>query len=130
MKYVAVAAVDLLAAGSHGYLALLRIIEAIFTRLQIPFAPGRNDLQMRSQRLVCMFKAHLVVAFSSTAVGNGGGSFAQRNLHLMFGDDWTRQRSAQQVLMLVHGPCHDGGEDVAGEELLAHIFHDDLGSAV
>ncbi len=79
---VAIAAVDLLAAGGHGNAALLGIVEAVFARLQIPLAPRRDHLQLRSQRLVGQFEAHLIVALAGAAVRHRSRALAQRHFHL------------------------------------------------
>src|SRR5881227_201648 len=99
---VAVAAVNLLPAGSYGDAALLGVIQAIFAGFQRPFAPGSNHLQFRRQRLKGMFKAYLVVALASASVGHSRGVFLERHFHLILGDHWTRQRRAQQILMFVY----------------------------
>ena len=80
VQQVAVAAVDLLAALRHRNAVRLGIFEAVFARLQRPLAPRHNDLQLRSQRLVGVLEAHLVVALAGAAVRDGGRAFLQRAL--------------------------------------------------
>ncbi len=48
---IAVAAVNFLPAGFDGNSPLLRVVETIFARLQIPLPPWRDDFQLRSQGL-------------------------------------------------------------------------------
>ncbi len=129
VQQVAVAAVDLLAALRHRNAMRLGILQAIFARLQRPLAPRHDDLQLRSQRLVGVLEAHLVVALAGAAVRDGGGAFLQRALHLVLGDDRPRQRGAQQVLVLVHRARLDRREDVVGQELLPQVFDDDFARA-
>ncbi len=90
MQEVAIAAVDLLPALGYRDAVRFGIFQAVFARLERPLAPRHNDLQLRSQRLVGMLEAHLVVALAGTTVGDGGGAFLQCTLHLVLGDDRPR----------------------------------------
>src|SRR5205807_9883828 len=99
------------------------------TRLQRPLPPGRNDLEIWSQRLVGQFEPHLVVALSRASMGDGRGTLAQRYFHLMFGDYRAGERRSEQVLVLVDGSGLQGREDVSGQEFLAQIFDHNLACA-
>ena len=41
---------------------------------QVPFAPGRDDLDVRLQRVIGQLEAHLVVALAGGAMGDGVGA--------------------------------------------------------
>src|SRR5437868_8220249 len=75
---ITVTAVNLHAACGYRNPMLLRVIEAVFARLQLPFAPRRDDLQAGRERLVSQFEAHLVVSFSGAPVCNRDSSLAYR----------------------------------------------------
>ena len=45
----------------------LRIIQAVFPRLKVPFTPGRDDLQFWRMRLKRMFENNGIAAFTSPA---------------------------------------------------------------
>ena len=126
---IAIAAVNLFAAGGHGNSALLGVVETVFARLQIPLAPRRDHFQLRSQRLIGKFKADLIVALAGAAVCDRGCAFAQRHFHLVLGDYRPRQRGSQQIFMLVHCTCLQRRKHVSGQKLLAHVFDDHLAGA-
>src|SRR5579872_3324273 len=88
---VAIAAVDFRTARFHWNAVLLSVVEAVFSRLQRPFAPGRNYLEFRCECLVSELEAHLIIAFASAPMGNSSGTFAKRDFNLMFRYDWSRQ---------------------------------------
>jgi len=55
-------------------------------------------------------------------MADGRSAFAQRNFHLMFRDHGPRQRSAEQILVLIHRARLQRGPNVAGQELFPQIF--------
>src|SRR5579872_655239 len=126
---VAIAAVNLFAAGGNGNSMRFGVVEAIFARLQSPFAPRSNDLQFRSDGLVSMLKTDLIVALAGAAVRNSGGAEFERDFYLMLGDDRTRQRRAQQILVLIDRAGLHRGENVFVQEFLAQVFHYDIARA-
>ena len=123
---IAIAAVNFLAARSHRNAALFRIVEAIFTRLQIPFAPRRDHFQLGSQRLISHLEAHLVVALSGATMADGRCAFAQCDFNLMFRNHRTRERGAEQVFILINRARFQRRPDIASQKLLAQIFDHDL----
>ncbi len=120
---------DLLSAGSHGNSPLLRIVEAILPRLQVPFPPGRDDFEFGSQRLVGKFEADLIVSLAGAAVCDRSGALTQSDLHLVLGDNRPRQRSPKQIFMLVHCTGLQRWKHVSAKKLLAHVFDDHLAGA-
>src|SRR5690606_7260594 len=75
----------LLAAGDRD-LVLLGIFDQPRAGVQIPFAPGRDHLDVGLQRVIAELEAHLVVAFSGGAVGDGIGAYLLGDLDLPLGD--------------------------------------------
>ena len=126
---IAVAAVDFRAAGFDRNAVLFRIVQTILARLQRPLPPGCDDLELGSKSLVGQFKAHLIVALPGATVRDGGGALAQRNFHLMLRDHRPRQRSPQQVFVLVDRSCLERGEHVAGQKLFAQVLDNDFAGA-
>src|SRR5439155_8315344 len=74
---IAITAVNFLPAGGHRNSAFLGIVETVFSRLEIPLPPGRDDFKFRSQGLVCQFEADLIVALAGAAMRDRGRALAQ-----------------------------------------------------
>ena len=82
------------------YTHLHGVIDGFFAALDVPDAPGGDDLHVRRQGFDRQFKAHLIVALASRAVANGGRAFLFGDFHQLFGDDGPRKARAQQVFLL------------------------------
>ncbi len=54
---------------------LLGICDSVFSGTDFPLSPRGNNLQGRIQRFESQLKAHLIITFSGTAVGNSISSF-------------------------------------------------------
>ncbi len=95
-------------------------------RGEVPFAPRRDDLDLRLQRVIGEFEAHLVVALAGGAMGHGIGADQPSDLDLLLGDQRAGNRGAEQIQPLIErvGPEHR--EDVLGDEFLAHILDEDV----
>ena len=65
---IAIATVDLLAAGFDWDRVLFGVVETVLPRFQIPFTPWRDDPEFWGQSLIGQFKPDLVVAFSRAPV--------------------------------------------------------------
>ena len=129
VQKIAIAAVNLRAALRHGNSVLLGVVEAVLARLQGPLAPWHDDLELRSERLVRVLEAHLVVALAGAAVRHSRSALVQRDLHLILRDDRPRQRGPEQILVLVHRARLHRRKDVVGQELLPQILDDDFRGA-
>src|SRR5208337_5678624 len=75
---VAVAAINIFVALFHRDSVLVGIGDGVFARIDIPFAPGSDNLQIGRNGFVGQFKAHLIVAFTGTAVGQSVSAKLQR----------------------------------------------------
>jgi hypothetical protein len=54
--------------------------------LNIPLAPGRNNLELRRERFISQLEPNLVVAFTRAAVREGVGTLRERNFNLGFSE--------------------------------------------
>ena len=107
-------------------LVLLGEVDQVGARLELPFAPGRDDLDVGVERIVGELEAHLVVALARRAMGDGIGAGRLGDLDQALGDQRPGDRGAEQIDALVErvGPEHR--EDEIAHELLAEIFDEDL----
>src|SRR5437588_8299733 len=119
---VSVAAVNVFLALFNGNVVFLRIGDGVFTGIDVPLAPRRDDLHIRRDGLVGQFETHLVVAFSSAAVGKAVGAKLQRDFRLALGDDGARHGSAEQVCMLVNCAGANRRPNVIAHKFFAQIF--------
>ena len=101
----------------------LGVVQAIFARLQRPFPPGSDDLQIRRQRLVGVLETDLVVALAGAAMGDRFGALLQRQFYLVLGDHRPRDRGAQQVLVLIDCAGTYRRIHVVAHELIAQVEH-------
>jgi len=123
---VAVAGVDLGAAGFDLDAMRFSVVEAIFAGDERPLAPGSDDLELGCECLEGVLEADLIITLSRTAVGKGGGAFFEGDQDLVLGDDGPSDGGAEQVLVLIDGAGADSGEDVLVEELFAEVLDDDF----
>jgi len=101
----------------------LRVGDGFFARDDIPFAPGSDDLQIRRQGFGGQLETDLIVALTGAAMRDGVGAEFFGKLHLALREKRARERCAEKIFMFVHGSGTQRGPDVAGDELLAQIFH-------
>ena len=126
---IAIAAVNLLPACGDLNAVLLCVVQTIFARLQIPLPPRCNHFEFRRQRLICQLESNLVVAFSGAAMRERRRAFAERDFNLMFRNDGTRQRSPQQIFVLVDSASFECRKNVSCKEFLTQIFNYNLAGA-
>src|SRR5438552_1304392 len=122
MPNVSVSAVNVFLALLDRNVVFLRIGDGVFTGIDVPLAPRRDDLNIRRDGLVGQFETHLVVAFSSAAVGKAVGAKLQRDFRLALGDDGARHGSAEQVCMLVNCAGAKRRPNVIAHKFFAQIF--------
>src|SRR6202142_4545383 len=94
---VAIAAVDVLFALLHGHVMRLCVGYRLFARDDVPFAPRRDNFQLRRESFACRFEAALVVALAFAAMRNGIGSYLLCDWLLPLRDQLSRERSADCV---------------------------------
>ncbi len=136
---VAVAAVNVLLALLDGNVVLLGVGDGVFTRINVPLAPRRNNLHVGRDGFVGQFEADLVVAFAGAAVrkavgsklqrdfrlalgDDAVGSKLQRDFRLALGDDGPRHGSAEQISVLVNRSGAERRPNVIADEFFAQVF--------
>ena len=108
---------------------LLSIVEKPGARVEIPLAPGCDDLDVGIERVIAELEADLVVALAGGAMGDGIGADLAGDLDLAFGDQRPRDRGAEQVGAFIERVGAKHREDEVAHELLAQIVDKDLASA-
>ena len=100
-----------------------------FAALQIPFAPGRNHLNLGIAGIIAKLKAHLVIALAGRAmtyrIGAGGGG----NFNLPFGDKRPRNGGAEQINAFIKRIGAKHREDIIADKFLAQVFDENLFNA-
>src|SRR5438132_6882602 len=123
MPDVAVAAVEIGFGLPDWNIVRAGICESVFARLNLPLAPRCDDLQLRRDGLVRKLKPNLVIALAGATVSQSIGADAQSNFRLALGQNRPRERSAQQILVLVNRPSSQCRPDISSDELLAQILN-------
>src|SRR5262245_60269533 len=105
---------------------LLGELDQLAARFEFPFPPWRDHLDVGIERIVSEFEAHLIVALAGRAMSDSIGAGLPRDLDLTLGDEWPRDRGAEQVDALIErvGPEH--GKYKVAHELLAQILDEDV----
>ena len=102
------------------------VLDQAGARGQVPFAPRRDDFDVRRERVIAQFEAHLVVALAGRAVRDGIGAGLAGDLDLALGDQWPRDRGAEQVLAFIERVGAEHRKDEIADEFLAQIVDKDL----
>ena len=129
MPDVAVAAIEIGFRLRYRHVVRPGVGQRIFAGLDLPLAPGRNDLQLRRDGFVCKLKPYLVVALPGAAVSKGVRAGPQSNLRLALGQNRTGKGRAQQIFVFVNGSCSQGRPDIPGDEFLTQILNGSRRSA-
>ena len=108
------------------YAGLLGISHQLLARQQIPFAPRRDDLDVRVQRIGAQFEAHLVVALAGRAVRDGLCAGLVGDLNQTFGDQRARDRGAEQVFAFIHGVGAEHREHEIAHEFFAQVVDENV----
>ena len=64
---------------------------------ELPFAPGRDDLDVGLERISRQLEAHLIIALAGRAMGDRVGADFVGDLDQMLGDQRPRDRGAKQI---------------------------------
>jgi hypothetical protein len=110
----------------HRDLVLLGEFDQRRAAVQIPFAPGGDDLDVRIERIIAELEADLVIALAGGAVGDGVGADLMRDFDLPLGDQRPGDRRAEQVKPLVERVGAHHREDVVGDELVLEVVDEDM----
>ena len=109
-----------------GDLVLFGEVEQRGARGQVPFAPGRDHLDVGLERVVAELEAHLVVALAGRPVAHGVGPHGPGDLDLLLGDQRPGDRRAEEVESLVLRVGAEHREHVVPHELVAKVFDEDV----
>ena len=100
-------------------------VDLFIPGLDVPDAPGGDDLQARREVLQGQLKAHLVVALPGAAMGDGVAALGKGDLRQALGDHGAGHAGAQKVV-LVDGSGLHGGDDKIIHELVGQVLHIEL----
>jgi hypothetical protein len=92
---IAVAAINVFLALFDGDFVFFSVGDRVFTRIDSPLPPRRDDLDMGSDSFVGQFEAYLVIALARAAVGEAVGAELESELGLALGNHGARHRSAE-----------------------------------
>ena len=122
---IAVAAVDFRGGLRDRHVVFRRVLDAVFARDQIPFAPRGDHGQLGRQSLIGQLEADLIVALAGAAVRERVASGGKRGFHLAFGEQRPRDRRPEQILVLIDAARADQLPQIVADELFAHVgdFH-------
>src|SRR6267378_6237093 len=122
MPDVAIAAVNIFFALLDGNVVLLRVGYGIFTGIDVPLAPGSNDLDVGRDGFVRQFETDLIVALAGAAVREAVGAELQRNFRLALGDDGPRHGSTEEIGVFVDRAGAERRPNVIAHKFLAQVF--------
>ena len=96
---------------------------------QVPFAPGRDHLDVRVQRIGGQFKPYLIVALAGGTVRHGIGADLGCDLDQPLGNQRARDGRSQQIQTFVQcvRPKHRKHE--IADEFFTHVLDVDRGRA-
>src|SRR5262249_5842391 len=120
---IAVAAINLFCGRGDWNVPFLGVCDRVMSRLNVPFTPWSNDLELGSECFVGQLEADLIVAFSSATMRDCVGTFRQRYLNLPLRQQWACNRRTKQVLAFIHRPGLDERPKIFRYEFVAQIFH-------
>ena len=95
-------------------------------RIEVPFPPGGDNLDLRVQGIGVELKPHLIITLARGAVGDGIGPRRSRDFHQSTGNEGPRNGGAKQVLALIERIRSEHGKDVVAHEIFTQIFDEDL----
>ena len=123
VPYIAVAAVR--SVGGEGKIDAVSaaVIDFFLARGHRPFivSPGRDYLQIGSERFDAEFETDLIVAFARSAVADCRSAFLARYLHEFFGDEGTGHGRTEKILIFVNGARFDARHYVIVAELVDDV---------
>ena len=107
----------------HRDLILLGVSDELFAALQIPFAPWRDNFNVRITSIITKLKAHLIIPLTSGAMAHGISTCLRRNFDLPFGNQRPRYGCAQQINTLIQRVGAEHGEDIIADEFLTQVLN-------
>ena len=107
-------------------LMLLGVIDQLRARGEVPFPPGRDNLDARFERVAGQFEAHLIIALAGGPVRHRVGAGLGGDFDQAFGDQRPGDRGAEQVATFIQGVCAKHRHDEVAHEFLAQILDIDF----
>src|SRR5262245_40261266 len=126
---VAVAAVDLVGRCGNRDVTFFGVRDRITPGLDIPFSPGRDDLQLRRECFVCELETYLIVAFTRASMRHGVRFLLYCNFDLPFCEKRPGDRCPQQIPAFVHRSGSDERPEVLSYEFVPKVLNVALGCA-
>jgi hypothetical protein len=106
----------------EGDVACVRVGERIHTGVEVPFPPGCDNPEVRSECGIAEFEADLIVSLSRAPMRDRIRTDQSGDLDLTLSKKWTCHSVAQQVLTTAHSPHLQSGPDEVLYERLAEIL--------
>ena len=103
MPYVAIAAENFLRCCRDRNISFFGVGNRILPRVNIPFAPRRDDFQMWRESFVSQLEPDLIVALARAPMSDGIGAQFHRHFNLALCQQRTGDGCAKQVFALIHG---------------------------
>ena len=128
MPEVLVLGIVRLAADLQRHIVGLGVVDLLVAALDVPLAPGGDDLHARREALDGQLKAHLVVALAGGAVGDGVRALGEGDLRQLLADHRAGEGRAQQIALIVRAHLHRGDDDVV-HHLVHEVGDDQLAGA-
>src|SRR5258708_30096734 len=122
MPDVAIATVDIFFALLHGNVVFLSVGNGVFAGINVPFAPGSDNLQIGRDGFVGQFETHLVVAFAGATVGKTVGAELERDFGLPLAEDGAGHGGPEQIGVFVDGAGAQRRPDVIAHKFFAQIL--------
>ena len=108
-------------ADRHGDAVRSGVVDAVLAPLEIPLTPGGDDGDIGLEGVGGQFEAHLIVAFTGGAMGDGVGALLFGDVDHGPGDQRPGERGAEQVVALVDRSRAQHRKDVVTDERFAEI---------
>ena len=93
---------------------------------QVPFAPRRDDLDVRLQRVIAQLESHLVIPFAGRAVRHGIGADLFGDLDLALRDQRPGDRGAQQYCPSYRALARNIGNTKSRTNVFAQVVDENL----
>src|SRR5689334_20264550 len=108
---------------------LLRVLDSVLARHDVPLAPRSNHIEMRRNGLVRQLETYLIISLPCAAMSECVTSGFQGHFGLPLGQQRPRNRRAEKILMFVHAAGAHELPEILGDKLLAHVLDVHFGSS-
>ena len=105
---------------------LFRVVQEFLTRVQIPFTPGRDNTDIRVERVSAELKANLIVTLTGRTVRDSISASLSSDLNQPLGDQRARDGSSEEILPLINRVGAEHREHEITNKLFANVFNVDF----